>query len=239
LNLIKRAVQVWHETSLLVVGADIASTYTKRFLKIFFANAVITWYFLSVLSIQFRISRWRRKKLTMIKTSSFIAGRVYSIIYNSAVEMVRVRALEFGRIQELARAGIALEKTENGKCINPLDGALVAVRRVSTIQAAGEKTWENYKRKAGIVTESAQPWWTVTPENSCVVAHNKTGVEYLRGLPRGITLEQYMVNGIHATPLQIETIGAFKKNQSNGPADFVLLTLDKLENVDSGTDESE
>jgi hypothetical protein len=48
-----------------------------------------------------------------------------------------------------------------------------------------------------------------------------------------------MVNGIHATPLQIETIGAFKKNQSNGPADFVLLTLDKLENVDSGTGESE
>ena len=175
----------------------------------------------------------------MIKTNSFIPGRVYSIIYNSVVEMVGTRALEFGRIQELARLGIELVTTNGGNSINPLDGALVTVRRVSTIQAAGEKTWENYKRKAGIVTETQAPWWTVTPENSCIVAHNKTGVEYLRGLPRGITLEQYMVNGIHATPLQIETIRAFKKNQSNSPAEFVLLTLDKLENVDSGTGESE
>jgi hypothetical protein len=153
----------------------------------------------------------------MISKNSFVAGRVYSVVYSSDVEMVQKR---------------------DGKD-NPMLGALVTVRRVSTMQAAGDKTWANYKAKHGIVTGTREPWWTATKENTCIVEHNKTGVEYLRGLPRGITKEVYMVNGIVATDTQVETIRAFKKNQSDTPAQFVLLSLAKLENVDSGEGDAE
>lgn len=157
----------------------------------------------------------------MIKANSFKAGRIYSVIYDSEVGMVQ------------KRDGLD----------NPLLGALVTVRRVSSVQAAGNKTWANYKAKAGIVTTSTQtPWWSVSPENSCIVvgtSENTKGKEYLRGLPRGVTKETYMVNGIVATPAQVENIRAFKKNKSDSPAAFVMLSIDKLVNVDNETGDDE
>ena len=171
----------------------------------------------------------------MIKTNSFIPGRVYSIIYNSVVEMVGTRALEFGRIQELARLGIELVTTNGGNSINPLEGAMIEVRRVSTVQAAGNESWENYKRKNGIVTDTTRkPFYVVSPENDCIVVgdtDNTKGKTYLRGFPRKVTSETYMVNGIVAAPNQVEVIRTFKKNQSSSPLTFVTLPLDKLVNV--------
>ena len=152
----------------------------------------------------------------MIQKNAFVAGRVYSVVYQSDVDMVQKR---------------------DGK-ENPLGSSAVTVRRVSTIQAAGNKTWNNFKVKHGIVTSSARPdWFTPNTDNTCIVSHNKTGVEYLRGLPKGITKEVYMVNGIEASPEQVNTIRAFKKSQ--GESKFVMLTLDKLINVDKGEGDAE
>lgn len=156
----------------------------------------------------------------MISKNSFVPGRVYSVIYGGDVEMVQ------------KRDGVE----------NTLLGAAITVRRVSTIQAAGNKTWANYKAKNGIETGTREPFWKVSADNSCIVVgqtDNTRGVEYLRGLPRGVTQEVYMVNGVQATAAQVATIRQFKKNKSETPAPFVILSLAKLENVDSGEGDAE
>lgn len=144
-----------------------------------------------------------------ILASSFVAGRVYSVVYMSDVAMVAKR---------------------DGKD-NPLADIPVTVRRVSTIQAAGKETWERFKARTSRETEpsSRKPWYHVSAQNDCVVIHNTNGNEYLRGLPRGITKEEYFVGDEAATEAQVETIRAFKKSASE--AEFVLLSLAKLQNV--------
>jgi len=162
----------------------------------------------------------------MISKNSFVAGRVYSIVYSSDVDMVAKRNFGTERNPDIQE--------------NPLRESLVTVRRVSTVQAAGEKTWTNFLAKRGMVPAGTAPtWWTVSKENSCIVvgtSKNTLGREYLRGLPRGITKEEFFIDGKPATPAQIETMKRFKKNSGG---DFVLLALSKLENVDTGEGEAE
>jgi hypothetical protein len=162
--------------------------------------------------------------MNTIKAENFVAGRIYSVVYNSEVEMTR-------------------KKRDTG-AVNPLADESVTVRRVSSVQAAGPKTWTNYLAKRGeSPVGSRPPFWKVTDYNPCIVqgiTENTMGREYLRGLPRGVTKEAYFVNGVEATPAQIEVIRLFKKGGSNdNPAEFVLLALAKLENVDSGEGEAE
>ena len=155
----------------------------------------------------------------MINSNSFVPGRIYSVVYDSEVELV-------GK-----RDGVE----------NPLAAASVTVRRVSSVQAAGAKTWANYLAKRGESPVGGKTWWTQSAGNSCIVvgtSANTLGREYLRGLPRGVTQEHYFVNGAAATPAQVETIRSFKK--SNGrDAEFVLLSLSKLANVDKGEGDAE
>lgn len=150
-----------------------------------------------------------------MKSSEFKPGRVYSVIYNSDVPMVAKR---------------------NGMD-NPLIDTSVTVRRVSTVQAAGGATWSNFKRKTNPdwqPSEDGKSCYVEDASNSCIVVHKTNGTRYLRGLPRGVTKEQYFIGNAPATEKEVETIKAFAK--STGKSEFVVLTLDKLENVVDYTD---
>jgi hypothetical protein len=150
-----------------------------------------------------------------MKAQDFKPGRIYSVIYTSDVPMVNER---------------------NGQR-NPLSDCQVIVRRVSTVQAAGGKTWTNFKRRTNpdwTPDSDRQSWYRVDKKNSCIVVHKSKGTRYLRGLPIGITKEEYFVGKTRATDKDIETIKSFSR--SSGPSEFVLLTLDKLQNVVDYTD---
>jgi hypothetical protein len=125
--------------------------------------------------------------------------------------------------------------------INPLAESNVTVRRVSSVQAAGNKTWTNYLAKQGLTPTGTRPsWWTVSEHNSCIcvgTSDNTKGREYLRGLPRGITKEEYFIDNRPATPEQVATIREFKSG--SGDSEFVMLSLSKLVNVDAGQGEVE
>jgi len=156
-----------------------------------------------------------------IESTSFVAGRIYSVVYDSEVTMTR-------------------SKRATG-AVNPLADNSVTVRRVSSVQAAGNKTWTNYLAKRGESPSGTRPaWWTVSEKNSCIcigTSENTKGREYLRGLPRGITKEEYFVDARPATPSEIETIREFKTGGGGG--EFVMLSLSKLVNVDAGQGEME
>jgi hypothetical protein len=120
---------------------------------------------------------------------------------------------------------------------NPLIDCQVTVRRVSTVQAAGGETWANFKRRMNPdwqPNDDKKSWYHEDKANSCVVIHNKNNTRYLRGLPRGVTKEQYFIGKVQATDAEVSTIKSFVK--SSGNAEFVLLTIDKLENVVDYTD---
>ena len=88
----------------------------------------------------------------MINASSFVPGRVYSIVYDSTVEMVAKREFTPQEIAENpALQGLTLVK---GKLENPIADLTVCVRRVSTVQAAGAETWERFKSRNGMETEN-------------------------------------------------------------------------------------
>lgn len=158
----------------------------------------------------------------LILATDFVPGRIYSLVYDSDVDMVR------------KKRGETVE--------NPLADSAVTVRRVSSLQAAGNKTWTNFLAKRGEQPVGNRPsWWQVSDYNSCIcigVSPNTKGKEYLRGLPRGITKEQYFVNGVEATASQVETIRKYKSG-GGGEHEFVLLSLSKLVNVDGGQGDAE
>lgn len=142
---------------------------------------------------------------------------MYSVIYSSDVDMVGKRDFKDGK----------------GKQENPLKEKVVTVRRVSTVQACGNETYSRVMtRKNPSWTPSADytAWWKVSTDNDCIVEHKTKGTRYLRGLPKGVTVETYFVNGTEATETEAETIRKFKEG-SGKDAEFVLLNLEKLENV--------
>lgn len=152
-----------------------------------------------------------------IESSAFVPGRIYSVVYDSEVKMVRTKRATGAE--------------------NPLAESNVTVRRVSSVQAAGNKTWTNFLGKSGEVPAGKEPAWTVSDYNSCIVIGKKDGAEKLRALPRGITKEEYFIESRLATPSEVETIRTFKKSQGSAP--FVTLNLSKLENVLSVEGEAE
>lgn len=179
-----------------------------------------------------------KQQAKKIQAQDFKAGRVYSLIYTADVDMVASRELEHQTVIDLNKLGFTPFKQENGRCDNPFVDSIVTVRRVSTVQAAGEQTWENFKLKNGMSTEPSnrKAWYHTSPKNDCIVVHNSNGTEYLRGLPRGVTKEQYFVGNLPATAQDVAVIRAFAKSKNSEP-NFVTLTLEKLENVASLPDE--
>jgi hypothetical protein len=180
----------------------------------------------------------------MISSNSFVAGRIYSLVYSNDVNMVAKRQLDADTIAKLQAAGVTLTahttkaNEPTGKQLNPLDGQAVTVRRVSSVTAAGGETWERFKARNGIVTgeSTRKPWYAESTDNNCIVigtSANTLGRKYLRGLPQGVTKEQYYIGDREATPAETLTIQAFK--EGTGGADFVLLNLDSLLNVQDVT----
>jgi hypothetical protein len=186
-----------------------------------------------------------------INSTSFVPGRIYSVIYSSLVEMVQTREFSFEQVRGHAglKAAFMAEQPVLAamlytapdasvvKLSNPLVDCEVTVRRVSSVQAAGNKTWRNFQLKRNPEYKpdaEHKSWYHVTLENSCIVAHNKSNEHYLRALPKGISKEEYFIGGKPANETEVSLIRCFKK--SNGrEAEFSTLKLSNLENViDSG-----
>lgn len=161
----------------------------------------------------------------MVKTTSLVPGRMYSFVYVADVDMVGERDFGNGK----------------GKQANPLDGALVTVRRVCSVQAAGAKTYANLMLKLDSEWQKSErkDWATVTPDNSCILEHNKTGVRYLRAIPRAITKEEYQVDGKPATDSQVEAIQSFKKSRKEEKPVYIRFRLDNIANLVDDGGESE
>lgn len=176
--------------------------------------------------------------MQVLNSSLFVAGRVYSLVYANEVEMVNKRELESATRDNLLALGVRcdFDTCANGaasvRTLNPLADQAVTVRRVSTIQAAGNETWERFKAKTGKETTSERKaWYHVSERNDCIVVHNSTGREYVRGLPRGVTKEEYFIGTRAASPAEVATIRAFKKSSGGGEREFVVLAVDNLLNV--------
>lgn len=161
----------------------------------------------------------------MIKTTSFKPGRIYSVVYVNDVEMVGKR--EFFNPSPI----ISKLHHKDGKILNPLIDIHVTVRRVATIQAAGNATWANVQTRdnPGWQRTDRKSWFHTDMDNDCIIVHNTNGTRYLRGLPRGKTKEEYFIGGNPASQLEVEIITAFLKN--NTKSEFVIIKLDNLENV--------
>ena len=176
----------------------------------------------------------------MINSRSFVAGRIYSVIYKNSVNLVAKRDLDDATIAALKASGITLTSHDSGKLLNPMADASVTVRRVSSVTAAGGETWANYKAKNGLESgeSTRKSWYQESQENNCIVegvSANTLGRKYLRALPQGISKEQYFIGDKEATPSETLIIRAFKEGKSSGHSDFVVLALDSLVNV---TDET-
>ena len=179
----------------------------------------------------------------MISSKSFVAGRIYSVVYSAPVEMVEKRELSAEQNAELNTTSLTAchfgkDGTPSGKTLNLLAERKVSVRRVSSVTAAGGQTWENFKAKNGLESgESTRKSWYQETENNCIVegvSANTIGRKYLRGLPQGVTKEEYFIDDKEATSEEVFVIKAFRKGGTS-QADFVLLSLDKLENVIDNT----
>jgi hypothetical protein len=167
-----------------------------------------------------------------IAATDFVPGRIYSVIYKSEVEMVQKRELPLSDVLDMG-----LVVGEKGKTANPFYDNTVEVRRVWSVQAAGNKTWTNFLGKTGEEPAGKEPSWTVSDYNSCIVVGKKDGAEKLRALPRNITKSEYFIDKRPATDAEVAIIRAFKKNKGHAP--FVTLNLSKLENVLSVEGEAE
>lgn len=171
---------------------------------------------------------------------------MYSIVDTGLVEMVQTREFAVEQLMSHEALGrlalgeypnyVSLPPAAMVKLANPLFDCEVTVRRVATVQAAGNKTWHNFQIKRNPEykpSEERKAWYHVTG-NSCIVEHNKTNRHYLRGLPKGISKEEYFIGGQPASENEVSLIREFKKNLHKDNA-FVTLPLDRLENViDSG-----
>ena len=178
-----------------------------------------------------------QRKAKQMKASSFVPGRMYSMVYESDVDMVGKR-----EIVDSTTLDSILEFKRDGKFVlNPLADCSVTVRRVFSIQAAGNKTYRNMKLKQDPTWQPStehKAWWNVTADNSCICEHRTEGTRYLRALPRGITKEEYFIGERLVTKdSEIATIKAFRK--SKGETNFIMMKLDNLTNVTDDGGEAE
>lgn len=169
-----------------------------------------------------------------IKASQFVPGRIYSVVYENDVEMVQKRELA-------TTAGLlpcALHRMADGSpsnlICNPLADCTVTVRRVMSLQAAGDETYANAQRKqnpAWQPSEDTKAWWKVSAENDCICEHRKTGVAHLRAISRSVSKEEYFIGGKLATDKEAATIKAFKKSKSSDGLPYIMPKLENLSNV--------
>jgi hypothetical protein len=160
----------------------------------------------------------------MIASSSLKPGRIYTFKYNAPVDMVQNRFID----------GV--------KQPNPLYGQDVTVSRNVTAQAAGKQTYDRLMvRLHGDNWQKSdrKDWASVSPENDCIMVHDKTQERYLRAIPRGIPSETYFIDGIPATADKVETIRAFKSGGKKDAPAYVRFKLDNIENLHDDGDDDE
>lgn len=175
-------------------------------------------------------------------TNSLAAGRIYSFVYVSDVEMVQTRALSGEVITALSNAGVKLVNTVKGSNVvqvNPLADVVVFVRRVVKAQAAGNETYANVQRKLNPDWQPSgdKKWWRVSADNDCIVEHQTKQTRYLRAIPRGIIKEEYFIGAHPCDAAQTAIVQAFKSGATDKstPA-YVLFKTDNIENLQDTTD---
>lgn len=152
-----------------------------------------------------------------IQSNQLVPGRLYSVVYQSDVDMVQQR----------------------DGANNPLFDVSVTVRRVATVQACGDKTYARMRLKQDADWQpSGKPkWYAPDPANTCVVVHRKTGVRYFRVLPINMTKETYFIGGKPASEAETATIKSFHRGHSD--ADYLTIRLENLINVRDNGGEKE
>lgn len=149
----------------------------------------------------------------MLNLNELKAGRIYSFKHAGPVETVSYRKGENGRVlapEWLKTVSITRESSFKGNCACP----------------------ESYSNKMRKLNPDWQPsekesWFQWDSRNG-IVAHKKTGKPYLAIVNPQPIKSVYYVDGIEATPEQVEEIKQWRKG-SGEFSEFALFDLEKVE----------
>lgn len=180
----------------------------------------------------------------MTKTSSIRPGRIYTFVYEAAVDMVAKRDENkiSAEVASLCRRHTDAKGLPTNKLQNPLADlqGSVTVRRVTRAQAAGNKTYSNIMKRDDPTWEpSGKPtWFDIDAENSCIlIKKSDPSCRYLRALPIAVDNEVYLIGGKPVDEKTADTIRAFKEG-SRSDVKFLTLAVDNLSNLqDDGGEE--
>lgn len=144
-----------------------------------------------------------------LKINEVVNGRIYSVVFAGPV-----------RMNKGGRMGIA---------INPLLDLDVTKRTVMSVQACSRESYAKRQLKLEPSwTPSNKPSGYAPTSHPCVDVNTQSGEEALRGWACGVTKHEVFVNGVPATPTQLETIAAYKP-ASKSEYTFLRLPLAKIE----------
>lgn len=154
--------------------------------------------------------------------NSIVPSRLYSWVFTGIVEM-----------KKGGRAGVPM---------NPLSGFEVTCRKVYAGQAASGEMYVNAARKLNPdwAPSDRTPTWEPT-SNPCVVKSLSTQECQVRILNPRTVKREYFVDGLPATPTQLETIQAYLPTRKSNPLAVRIMFpyVDHLSNVDGELPESD
>jgi hypothetical protein len=177
------------------------------------------------------------KKTNYFPSDMFRAGQMMTLCYFDAVSLVAKREIDASLVNSpLVSPHLDAKGEKTSKHCHLLSGCLIEVDRRIRVQAAGEKTWQNWLAKQGRerTPSTRKPWYETSKDNDCIVqgiSENTLGKRYLRCLPKGVDSETYYVNGQPATSEQVAIIRAFKEHKSGSTTEFLTMPIDTLQNV--------
>lgn len=150
----------------------------------------------------------------MLNIATLKAGRIYSFVYTSEVEMVNKRDFNDGC----------------GKVANPLADCLVSCRKVFRGNAATVGSYERVMKQIDPEwTPSDKPAWFEFMADGIVCHRVKREQHYFAPLRVQTLKEEYFIGGKPASEADVETVKRFKKNRGGNDAGFAVFSLDKLE----------
>jgi hypothetical protein len=124
-----------------------------------------------------------------------------------------------------------------GRPLNPLTGRVTRDHRI-TARVSGVETYSRRLAKDGREPAGGTSyWWWVRDEEGKVIdglaVHKTNGTLYLVCDPTTAQRTvRYLVDGREATPEELETIHAYRKDKSDTPPDILLFKLDSVGNLE-------
>jgi hypothetical protein len=124
-----------------------------------------------------------------------------------------------------------------GRPLNPLTGRVTRDHRI-TARVSGVETYSRRLAKDGREPAGGTSYWSwVRDEEGKVIdglaVHKTNGTLYLVCDPTTAQRTvRYLVDGREATPEELETIHAYRKDKSDTPPDILLFKLDSVGNLE-------